>query len=232
MNKLYQPTRPEGFKMNRDLHCPMPRVLKQDQDAECYAYPHHEIELVDGLFHQTRSGPNWQGGLMTLATCKHYLRQTRPIGLWVGVWFAGFAPRTATPGDNYLLYLARVGGSFCSNYQLGRALPSGTYRAKLATHNPLGDIFEPKKRLLTEVDQYSYRNFVEPVGHVRQTEFYKDGSPKWHRDIQYFRNRHPAALLMDEVFLFNRPVYKTNRELHRSGFKCTIGELVRNYLEK
>jgi hypothetical protein len=200
---------------------------KLPPDQTVYCYPHHEVYYDGRNVMQTRSGPNWQGSVMTLTTCKHYLRTTRKPADWAGVWFAGFLPKAAVgDGQSYLLYIAQVSMAFENNYDLamhlGRiALP------KLTTKNPLGDIYVPK-RTLHGPEMYIPANYVEPVGHVRHLETYSDGTPKWHRDIAIYKNgRYPCPLLMGRTALWNTPAYYTTRPLHRSGFRTTTNELPR-----
>lgn len=210
-------------------------------EGVCYAYPHHEVYLNDNEFIQTRSGPNWEGGLLTIATCKHLLRSRLPSpykipmsGLLTltggvemytwdsepSVWLAGFTP--TIDGATYLLYMARVGVVFGSNYDLGAYLKSNyrsAYDAKLAMDNVRGDVYKPRKKLRGE-GKFDPLNFYTPYNHCRQVESYKDGTPKWHRDIAYSVNgRRAYPILFDEVYLYSKPKYAANRKLFRSGYK-------------
>ena len=199
---------------------------KQLAETECYAFPMHLVNLVNNQFQQTRSGPNWQGGVLTLTTCKHRLRTGKPIADWVGVWLAGFTPKVGC-GDNYLLFLAQVRLAFASNYELGAYLavrrPS-VYFAKLVNTSTLGDIYQAK-RVLPYTEQYDWQNYTEPVGHVRME--LKNNEPKWHKDINYVGagGRQPAMLLFSKTYLYSKPVYRCVRPLGRSGYKTTPAEL-------
>ena len=56
-----------------------------------YGYVITTVELRDGLFDQTGSGPNFDGGLITLCTCKHDLRARMHTEEWLkNQWIAGF----------------------------------------------------------------------------------------------------------------------------------------------
>ena len=58
----------------------------------------------DRLF-QKGSGPNFQGGLITLCSCKHYMRTYK--AMQPKVWIAGFTS-IRVKEKNWLFYLMRV----------------------------------------------------------------------------------------------------------------------------
>lgn len=212
----------ENFAVVNKL--PPPAILS---DNECYAYPMHEVFVVDGEFRQTRTSPNWQGGCMTLANCRHRLRSTREPKDWEGVIFAGFSPKIN--GRSYLIYMACVDRAFASNYELGCALSDRAKAAKYSSRNELGDIHEPAKRL-SGAEILKPRNYIAPVGNVR----YVDG--KWKRDVHYraYKNvkREPAVFLMGHVHIFTRPMWYSRRDLYRSGYKTTEREFIMMGLAK
>jgi len=205
--------------------------LPKPTQADCYAFPHHQVYLDGGVFLQTRSGPNWEGGVITLATCKHHLRTTRTPEEWIGVWFAGFTPKIN--GENYLLYLAEVTQAFDSNYALGQLLKDKyprAYAVKNAANNPLGDVYPPSGSLRGE-QVYYRQNFSASAEHVRQE--LKHGEPKWYSDIEYIgrSGRRPAALVL-RGSVFKRPTYRARRPLHRSGWRCSLSELINAHIEE
>ena len=192
------------------------------------AFPLHQIYLEDGIFKQTRSGPNWEGGILTLSTCKHYMRTTNTE--WEGTWLAGFTPKVGC-GENYLLFLAQIEHVFNSNYELGdwmqQKFPT-TYEMKNARKNPFGDIYPPKKDWLNLQERYDPKNYYVPHGHVRMEMDKKWGVPKWHKDIDYeAKDRRPKCFVFKSVKLFKKPTWISTRPLHRSGYKGTIADLQR-----
>ena len=218
----------QGWRTNRAL----PRAGSALQ-GDCYAFPQHQIYLGPAGFEQTRSGPNWQGGRLTLATCKHASRATRAPLDWIGVWWAGFTPKIN--GENYLLFLAQVERAFISNYALHEYLEmehSAVLLAKSAVRNPLGDVFSPRKAMRGEA-VYDPRLYIEPKGHVRMEMDKKRGTPKWHNDIGYLSRagRRAPPLLMGHTYLFSAPKYRVLRPLHRSGWRCRVEQLLTEYLE-
>lgn len=226
----HQPFQKRGLNKPNRLHS----AYNKFPTEICYAYPQHLIHLgEDGTFVQTRSGPNWLGGILTMTTCKHRLRSFKTPEEWEqGYWLAGFTPKI--DGENYLLYLARVHKAASSMVEMYGFLkyhhPEALER-KLAHKNPVGDIYKPRN-IKKSLDWFDPDNYVYPKGHVREQETYKDGTPKWHRDIDYTGaggKRH-ALFLYNNVCLFNKPMVKCTRNLYRSGFKTTVGELVRENL--
>jgi hypothetical protein len=204
------------------------RTIKAPDGDIVRAFPQHQIYLEDGIFKQTRSGPNWQGGILTLSTCKHYTRTANTE--WLHTWFAGFTPKVGC-GENYLLFLARISHVFDSNYDMGWYLNRHHRKAwlqKIAPQSNLGDIYMPKRTPLTDRTKYNHKNYYTPVGHVRMEMDKKWEVPKWQKDINYeAKGRRPACFLFDNVHLFKRPVFVSTRPLHRSGYKGTISDLRR-----
>src|SRR6185312_15613746 len=57
--------------------------------GEVYCYILTSVKYFDSRFVQTGSGPNFQGGLLTLCTCKGLMRTGRDLDAWRGIWIAG-----------------------------------------------------------------------------------------------------------------------------------------------
>lgn len=202
------------------------RTIKAPDYDVVRAFPLHQIYLEDGIFKQTRSGPNWQGGVLTLSTCKHYMRTSQTQ--WRGSWLAAFTPKVGC-GENYLIMLARVADVFDSNYELGQYMNRhhrNAWLKKIAPQSNLGDIYMPKTQPLTERTKYNHKKFYTPVGHVRMEMDKKWGVPKWQKDIDYEMNgKRPKCFIFDCVHLFKRPTFVSTRPLHRTGYRGTIREL-------
>lgn len=154
-------------------------------------YTQHLIKYQEGIFKQTRSSPNWEGGLVTYATCKHNLRST--ITDWEGVWLVGLCPKNCE--SNAVLFAGKISSVFSSNYSLRSHIihqyPKSVYRAKNAHINPRGDLYTPVEELSGD-EVYDHNNYREPPNHTRSVEHYThsagtpipaDGKiPKWWRD--------------------------------------------------
>lgn len=206
--------------------------IKSEDDNIIYCFPQHRITLEKDGFHQLRSGPNWQGNILTLTTCKQRLRTYKDAEDWIGLWLAGFTPKNS--GGNYLLWLAKIQHSFESNYELGLWLSEEDYKLKCANNDPCGDIYQPIKQLSGE-ERFDVKNFVHPIGHTR-TERYNDGSYKWWKDIEYigasYRRQAVFAFNPSLTFLWSEPKFIPNFSLYRGGKKFnSIIEFI-NSLEK
>ena len=159
-------------------------------------------------FEQTGSGPNFQGGVLTLCTCKHQMRSRLSVEEWEDhVWIAGFTSRTIYEGKHWLFYLAKVESAHRSHSELWSKLGAGSRNAKAAHLNYLGDIFKPRTPKLSGNAQFSPRRYVRPNKHAHRTE---DNPEGWHNDISYWRadESRPAPLLRADphlTFLWDGP---------------------------
>ncbi len=226
MEYEYQPY--EDAKHWTELNKPID-LTGYDEEEEVYVYPHHEIFLdADDYFLQTRSGPNWQGDCFTLTTCKQFMRTWKPTKDWEGVWFCGLVN-----GSRKILYLARVGKSFESNYDLGQYVlekyGEECFLKKSAGYCTMGDLFTPKTRLKNNA-RYVVNNFVLPrADHTRSRETYSDGSPKWWKDIKFRspQGRPPSVFIFEKESTFLYSNYHAAPEgkqfnTGRSGCKLNL----------
>jgi hypothetical protein len=202
--------------------------------GDVYLYTHHKVFFEDGIIKQTRSSPNWEGGLVTYATCKHLMR-TYDRSDWTGTWLVGLAPQECA--GNTLLFAGVVIRQFPDNYTMGQHLKTNhyqTWRVKLANNNPRGDVYLPRRKL-AEGDQHTHTSYVAPQGHTRSVEYYKsspgsvsdrpDGMvPKWWRDVEYVsRGRRPVCFVLGPVWLFSRPCLWSSYSPRRAVLRLTPG---------
>jgi hypothetical protein len=189
--------------------------------ALIYGYVMATVEQREGTLVHMGSGPNIQGGLITLCTCKHAMRTYRDVK--PGTWIAGFSgSRTKSAWRpamrNTLFYLMRVEHSFESHMALWRShlVPEQARRRKSARHNPLGDLFEPHHDAHEPFDAGSYHPPIP--GHAHAPEHEWPGG-EWHRDIQYANRsgRHPARLVghAELSFVWTRPLIQLEYTLSR-----------------
>lgn len=180
------------------LHGSIPLDL---QDSPVYAYIVATLK-TDSKFNirQVGSAPNFDGGRITLCTCKHKDRATmRPMGdgedPWKGAWVAGFTSNTKNP-PRALAFLMRVERSFLNQRDLWIHLPESCQKAKSATNSIRGDLFEPKPE--ASRDPHDPANYHEPRrGHVHASS---ENSLGWHRDIaKWGARQQPHRLLLGEV---------------------------------
>lgn len=223
------------------------KYLSEADRRDLYLYTHHEIFLGNGIIKHTRSSPNWEGGIVTYATCKHLMR-TYSRKDWHGVFIVGLCPRGL---DNCVLFAGIVRKQFESNYDLSRCIRSGdlgipdhplhkeTYQIKAADNNPRGDLYTPRMNLFKKSHKYDHNNFQEPPNHTRSVEYYKkspgsvsqrkDGKiPKWWRDMEYKHHstgRRPYSFILDPCWLFSVPQLWTSYNPKRATLKINPTEL-------
>jgi hypothetical protein len=200
-----------------------------------YSYVIDTIERQNNCFLQTGCGPNFQGDLITLCTCKHQMRASlKQSNHWKNKWIAGFTGFKAGKGKNVLVYLMQVGDAYESHSELWYKLPGKARRKKAASENTLGDIYEPKWNLSGE-DRFEPANYHRPIkGHSHLKN--KKCKDKWHKDINYKHmrwGRWPALLVgrASKSFVWDRPtIYLEKDRVPRHCRKFEDGIL--NFLDK
>ena len=162
-----------------------------------YAYIVTTIKTTpDFQLHQMGSAPNFDGGRITLCTCKHKDRATfhqssDPNDPWKNVWVAGLTSKSEDPSRS-LAYLMCVERSFLSQMELWHALPSSCRRAKSASESELGDLFEPKAAAANA--PYNPAHYDSPIDkHVHSMK------EEWHDDIKVWRHSRPHRLLLGQT---------------------------------
>ena len=187
-----------------------------------YYYVVNTVEYYEGRLYQTGSGPNFQGDLLTLCSCKHRMRTSLEPEDWEGVWIAGYTGSTDL-GSNRIFCLMRVSQAFQSHreFWFSDSIPDKTKTAKAAHLDKFGDVYQPKR---TSGRPYSYWHYFDPCkNHVHCEPEY------WREDIDYkgYSGRRPALLVGDAEysFLWDRPVIESPFEVGRGQRKATIGDL-------
>lgn len=120
--------------------------LLSKANGAAYSYVVKSVSMDDSgqQFEQHGSAPNFQGGRLTLCTCKHQMRTSLDCSEWPGTWVAGFTSRRIHDSRNWLLYLTQVRRAYESHAELWDSLPAGTRKKKSARENFLGDVFVPR----------------------------------------------------------------------------------------
>jgi hypothetical protein len=197
-----------------------------------YAYVMTSVKLVGGKFCQTGTGPNLEGGVITLCTCKHHTRARLACEEWANNWFAGFTNKKCG-GRQWLFYLARVKTAFESQVELWHsgALSEETRRLKSASRSKFGDIYEPKRDIRQEA-RHDPKRYEEPIiGHDHRKYA---GDNEWRLDIDYWRKplkrrtrRRPSLLVCDPdaSFLWTEPAFYKSAKWREKEFH-TIQELL------
>jgi hypothetical protein len=191
-----------------------------------YSYVVTSIKNQKGHFVQTGCGPNFQGDLITLCTCKGQMRTYLPTDKWIGVWVAGFTNIEAGGNRNALVYLMKVLYSFESHFDLwySATIPEKSKQTKNARLNELGDVYEPQPESVRG-GQFNVQSYYAP--HPNHPHAADD---RWHKDIDDTGSQtglRPALLAGDPQysFLWNKPVmFYPSR--HPRTQKCKIDQLL------
>lgn len=218
---------PKKGKLKDNMNPTLNKLLAKlrNEQGTVYAYVLTTIKSENGQFFQWGCAPNFQGGLITLCTCKHFMRTWRDTFDWKGVWIAGLTSINLM-GDNrnYLFYLIKVAESFPSLKAIWEHLSEAVRSTKNARINPLGDIYEPKQDTRDEFD-YSY--YYPPVkSHVHEVK------NQWREDIGYNDKygKRPALLVggLEYSFLWSLPIIHLKNRHPRTklwdmkGFRRTL----------
>ena len=176
------------------------------------------------LLQHVGSGPNLDGGRITLCTCKHKMR-TSPVfdddDLKSRIWIAGFSSSRGGQ-ENWLFYLMKIGGVFASQrdiYQELKKADRNVLANKLASKNVLGDIFEP----------------INPCRNPLNPDDYKKPHPEhrhrlddlWRSDIKSeYCGRNPKMLLGDKKasYCYSVGKIKLNAKRMTQGYSRMSGE--------
>lgn len=189
-----------------------------------YCYVVDSVTNEGGRLVQRGSGPNLQGGIVTLCTCKHQMRTSLGPDDWEGKWVAGFTGVGAGGGRNALVYLTKVAHAFESHLDLWYSdeIPPETKRAKSAALSRLGDLFEPVDGSSDPFDRRGYRPPREDHSHAPGNA--------WHGDVDRtgYGGRRPALLAGDPgaTFLWDRPALFFPDSIGRGYRKVTLNDLV------
>ena len=205
----HQPFPLEGQQLAENMNLPLGLLRERigPEQSTVYSYIVDSIRNPEGHFVQTGCGPNFQGDLITLCTCKGQMRTYRSHHAWKGIWIAGFTNLTAGGNRNALVYLMKVLYSFESHFDLwySAVIPEKSKQTKNARLNKLGDIYEPKSKS-AKSDLFNPQSYFAPYpDHPHTTD------KEWHKDIGYTgypTGLRPALLVGDPQysFLWNMPV--------------------------
>lgn len=196
--------------VNRNV--PLPLLQKQlvEVSGKTYSYVLSTVKFNEkqAVFDQHGSAPNFQGGVLTLCTCKHQMRSRRSVNDWPGVWLAGFSSRTIFDEKHWLFYLAKIESAYESHADLWSDLNVSTRKVKAAHRNFLGDVYEPKQPWPNGKQRFSPSRYVKPERHAHRQH---QQDTAWEKDIDYRHtvSANRAPLLVAEpnlTFLWQEPI--------------------------
>ena len=194
-------------------------------EGSVYCYIVTSVNDRGGLFVQTGSAPNFQGGLITLCTCKWRMRTGRDLDAWPGRWIAGVTGAEAGPqGRGHLLYLMCVERAFESHRDLWLWLTEHApeaAEARAADRHRVGDVYRPRASAGSPFDPDAY---IPPHPH------HVHSGEKWRKDINYIGHsrRRPALLVGDphNSFLWSEPRVRVPFHVGRGHRIVSLRELL------
>lgn len=206
-------------------------------------FPMHEVvrpyavttlKIQEQIYLQEGSAPNFQGGLVTLCTCKHQMRGNYSAENWeAGAWVTGLTSMSeSASGEQNLIYLMRVYRAYASHADLVVGLSalglSTALAAKDSRHHALGDVMMPLKPDLLGEARFAPDSYHSPMqGHAHR----QPADPNyWHKDIDYIgRACRPSLLVGDPAlsFIWTKPlVRRKNPQAIRDYENWTLGRLL------
>ncbi len=209
----FQPLPPPGWSPSRlNLGVDTLRKHVTPSEALVHRYVIATVKYKGGRFLHDGSAPNFQGGMVTLCTCKHRMRTSVDSRSWEGRWLAGFSGIPAVgDGRYYLVYLMQVKQACGSHAEMWDALPEDVREAKAADLHRLGDLYRPKPSPGEPLDPASY---MPPCKQHSHTDSYA-----WRNDIVYAKQslRPPSLLVGDpeQTFLWDHPLISVSFNVPR-----------------
>jgi hypothetical protein len=212
------PKENSAFRINRPFPELADCVAASNNKAYSYIVTTVTFNSTTSHFEQHGSGPNFQGGVLTLCTCKRQMRARLDATDWRGKWVAGFTSRTIHEGKHWLFYLMQVEVAYDSHSDLWNALPETVRDAKAAHKHFLGDVFVPKTTNLTGDSRFDPSRYHCPSRHAH----IKPKDPiYWHNDINYQHaartGRQPPLLVAEPslTYIWKEPMLYLDCNHHR-----------------
>lgn len=217
---------PTSGRLAQNLDLSLPELKRRFQSAteKVHSYVVRTVkwDRNENLFEQTGSAPNFQGGYITLCTCKHQMRATQDSDSWLNTWIAGFASRCL--GHHWLFYLAKISHACESQYDLWQFLqktPKTVREAKSSLNDPFGDVFEPIGVLKGD-ERFDPACYHPPMlGHSHHNN---GCHTAWVGDIRYRKARRygqqPSLLVCEPSlsFMWQKPKIRL-KEFHARNFR-------------
>ena len=223
------------------------KELKSYLNEPIYFYIVRTVKYKEDKFVQTGTGPNLEGNLITLCTCKHIMRTYPEIK--AGTWIAGFTSKNAFnvnegPKGNYLFYLFKIEKALDNQYRYNIYLEkkyNRSYNVKNSVTNTFGDLFliNNEKEFKSEDDYYDPTFYESPHkkhGHYKNNK----GESDWHGDIEKVniknwgmkREKEHKLLVGNKKksYIWEKPVLKYNNFLTQGQIKSTIKDFLENLI--
>lgn len=206
----------DNFNKNLNLY-DLKDKLKDSLDELIYFYVLTTTSYENNKIVQKGSAPNFEGGIITLCTCKHRMRTYPDVKK--DVWIAGITNKYTGPNSNngervgnHLFYLFKIEQYFESQFDLYQYLKdkeSEAFKKKTAEQNVFGDLYTPLKNIS---DKHNSKNYL-PINdkHVH----FRDEI--WKYDIEKYNDKEHKLLLghrgKESNFVWNEPKIKLNYDV-------------------
>jgi hypothetical protein len=213
-----------------DLNKKLGEHLKDD----VYVYTVSSTKLSKDTIKHIGSGPNLEGELATLCTCKHWMRQQSSLNTWKNTWILGLTSRARNNGFNsehFFFYLMKVEQEFKSHQELFKYLSeknSNALKIKNAVTNRLGDIFEPDL-------ESSCTDPFKPDRYKKLHPKHSHVGDQWHGDITgngKDKDNNSARLLLGDVkhtFVWTKPCITFSENRNCGSKKMKIEKLLKDF---
>lgn len=214
----FQPYPKHGeIKVNETIQ----QLTGQFSEDDLYLYVVTTVDHEGDKIVHTGSAPNFQGGKITLCTCKHDMRGKQSVKDWRGIWVAGLGSKDELNEQAQpLLYLMRVETSYRSQREMWNK-EKEIRDAKSASKSIFGDIYQPKTQ---EGDPHNPDNYHPPIlGHAHRD---KGCDTDWHKDIE----KEQAYLVGDPSYsyLWTQPMYYYSETIFVGHKPTTLGQFIDN----
>lgn len=202
------------------------RIEEQPNDeVRIYTVATTRLDKKSKIVGHIGSGPNLEGGLATLCTCKHSMRCNHSANAWKDKWILGLTSRAINngfSGEHYFFYLMKIEQAFFSHKELCEYLMGKNkeaLRIKNAVTNRLGDIYVPKSVCTNQLDHTMYE-----TPHINHSHG-KNG--EWHDDIAYKSNSAPLLLGDSKnTFVWKKPMIVFKQKRGIGNMKLTLKEVL------
>ncbi len=218
----------------------------ESKKENTYSYVLTTAKYKEGKFQQHGSAPNFEGGVLTLCTCKHRMRALGPPSNqekpWKDYWITGFTSKSQYKEKQWLFYLAKIQKSYESHSDIWhcKELWKNYSRIeKCVSENPLGDIFEPENdKKLENKDRYEPTNYSNPC----ESHSHGKGS-QWHDDIKEYKYKYKenekkkhhnllAAAEPKQTFIWTKPAIHYKAKITQGCKKFSLNDLINNHLSE
>jgi len=226
--QVYPRTGPLARNLNRSL--PELQGVLATERGEVYCPVVASTSMRSGQLCHSGSGPNWQGDLITLCTCRWRMRNRAPHYWEDHRWIAGFTSTSQESGCDaqYLLFLMKVDSAYPSQKALWNALAPTVREAKSVEQSPVGDVYRPRPEGGAQDSHNAYFPPMKGHSHRREAD-----DTSWYRDVNDSTGKHRgysgAPFLMGDPhfsYLWQHPIISRPFEYPRSIPRMSLSEML------